>query len=147
MKDFYKIFGATEQPIWVIEEIHKEKSNRRLVSSLQPLGRVDGVPRFSINFERKGNEEFTSFKDYVNVFLVNDQLNLEEVLHRTKVGEFTGDSIVVAMNATAINSFRASTHDIVEYAVDFIWYNDVMDFSTPLHYRKSKTVKEKLNVG
>ena len=150
MKDFYKIFGATEQPIWVIEDNsveYKLYPPRRLVSSLQPLGRVDGIPRFLVNFQRKENEEFTNFKNDVSVCLVNDQLTLEEVISKVKGGPFYGESFVVSIRAKAINCFEGSTHDIVEYEVKGIWYNQTKDFSSPLHYRKSKTVKEKLNVG
>ena len=150
MKDFYKIFGATEQPIWVIEDESVEVKltpPRRLVSSLQPLGRVDGIPRFLINFQRKENEEFTSFKNDVRVFLVNDQLTVDEVINKVKGKPFYGTETVVSLRAKAINCFEGSTHDIVEYAVESIWYNQVGDYSKPLHYRKSETVKEKLNVG
>lgn len=149
MKDFYKIFGSTEQPIWIVEDEsveYKLHPPRRLVSSLQPLGRVDGIPRFLINFQRKENEEFTLFKDHVRVSLVNTLLTVDEVLDRIKGGPFYGTDIAVSLRGEAINCFEGSTHDIVEYAVTSIFYNEVRDYSEPLHYRKSKTIKEKLNV-
>lgn len=150
MKDFYKIFGATEQPIWVIEDNsveYKLHPPRRLVSSLQPLGRVDGIPRFLVNFQRKENEEFTNFKNDVSVCLVNDKFTLEEVLDRVKGGTFYRNNFAATLRAVAINCFRGSTHDIVEYEVKGIWYNYDHYFSVPLHHRKTKTVKENLNVG